>query len=56
VARRRLLKTLVWNDVVEVITVKQDTHYWPTYEIRRSNSGWVRLQPSAAAVSLARQR
>jgi S1-C subfamily serine protease len=36
------LKTLAWNDSVEVITVKLDKHYWPTYELRRGPDGWTR--------------
>jgi pro-apoptotic serine protease NMA111 len=38
-----LLKTLVRNDAVEVITLKVDTHYWPTYELKRTDSGWERI-------------
>lgn len=36
------LKTLLWNDSIEVITLKTDQHYWPTYELRRTPSGWER--------------
>jgi C-terminal processing protease CtpA/Prc len=36
------LKTLAWNDSVEVITLKLDKHYWPTYELRRGPEGWTR--------------
>ncbi len=36
------LKTLAWNDSVEVITLKLDKHYWPTYELRRGPDGWSR--------------
>lgn len=36
------LKTVTWNGAVEVITLKLDNQYWPAYEIRRSNDGWVR--------------
>jgi pro-apoptotic serine protease NMA111 len=37
-----LLKTLTWNNAVEVITLKLDRHYWPTYEVRRTEAGWER--------------
>ena len=36
------LKTVTWNDVVEVITLKLDNQYWPAYELRRTNDGWRR--------------
>ena len=36
------LKTVTWNNSVEVITMKLDKHYWPTYELRRSADGWER--------------
>ncbi len=36
------LKTLSWNGTAEVITLKLDNHYWPAYEIRRSNGVWER--------------
>jgi S1-C subfamily serine protease len=36
------LKTLTWNDSVEVITLKLDKHYWPSYELRREATGWQR--------------
>ena len=34
--------TVTWNDAVEVITLKPDNHYWPAYEVRRTEHGWVR--------------
>lgn len=37
------LKTVSWNDAVEVITLRLDRHYWPAYELRRSNGGWQRV-------------
>lgn len=37
------LKTVTWNGAVEVITLKLDNHYWPAYEIRRTEEGWQRL-------------
>jgi pro-apoptotic serine protease NMA111 len=37
------LKTITWNNAPEVITLKLDRHYWPTYELDRSSDGaWVR--------------
>ena len=37
------LKTVAWNDAVEVITLRLDRHYWPAYELRRDESGWHRV-------------
>ncbi len=37
------LKTVTWNGAVEIITLKLDNQYWPTYEVRRTNDGWRRL-------------
>jgi pro-apoptotic serine protease NMA111 len=36
------LKTLTWNNAVEVITLKLDKNYWPAYELSRTQTGWVR--------------
>jgi S1-C subfamily serine protease len=36
------LKTVNWNDSVDVITLKLDEHYWPAYELRRNGGGWSR--------------
>jgi len=36
------LKTVSWNDSIEVITLKLDRHYWPAYELRRTETGWRR--------------
>jgi len=36
------VKTVTWNGAVEVITLKLDNQYWPAYEIRRTENGWVR--------------
>lgn len=38
------LKTVTWNNAVEVITLKLDDHYWPAYELRRTDSGWTRVE------------
>jgi S1-C subfamily serine protease len=39
-----LLKTLTWNNAVEVLTLKLDQHYWPTYDLRRTQAGWERSE------------
>jgi S1-C subfamily serine protease len=36
------LRTLTWNNAPEVITLKLDRHYWPTWEVTRSANGWDR--------------
>jgi S1-C subfamily serine protease len=36
------IKTLGWNGAPEVITLKLDRHYWPAYELRRTDTGWER--------------
>jgi pro-apoptotic serine protease NMA111 len=36
------LKTITWNNAVEVITLKLDNHYWPGYELKQTPAGWVR--------------
>jgi C-terminal processing protease CtpA/Prc len=36
------LRTVTWNGSTEVITLKLDRHYWPTYELRRLRDGWQR--------------
>jgi S1-C subfamily serine protease len=36
------LRTMTWNNVPEVITLKLDRHYWPTSEILRTPGGWDR--------------
>ncbi|MEP7314916.1 MAG: hypothetical protein ABI859_20215, partial [Pseudomonadota bacterium] len=36
------LRTITWNNSPEVITLKLDRHYWPTYEILRGPDGWNR--------------
>jgi pro-apoptotic serine protease NMA111 len=36
------LRTITWNNAPEVITLKLDRHYWPTYELKRGPDGWER--------------
>ncbi len=36
------LKTVSWNNSTEVITLKLDRHYWPSYEVRRGAVSWER--------------
>ncbi len=36
------LKTVMWNEAVEVITLKLDKRYWPSSELRRTGEGWKR--------------
>jgi len=36
------LRTMAWNGAVDVITLKLDKRYWPTYELNRTEQGWVR--------------
>jgi pro-apoptotic serine protease NMA111 len=36
------LRTMSWNGSVDVITLKLDKRYWPTYELRRAATGWER--------------
>jgi len=36
------LRTVSWNNVPEVITLKLDRQYWPTAEIVRTSDGWGR--------------
>ncbi len=36
------LRTITWNNAPEVITLKLDRHYWPTYEVKRTDQGWER--------------
>jgi S1-C subfamily serine protease len=38
------LRTITWNGSTEVITLKLDKHYWPTYELVRSPAGWERRE------------
>ena len=36
------LKTVTWNNGVEIITLKLDNRDWPAYELLRGDSGWER--------------
>lgn len=36
------LRTVTWNGSVEVMTLKLDKRFWPTYELRRTAQGWAR--------------
>ncbi len=36
------LRTLSWNNIPEVITLKLDREYWPTAQIVRTANGWTR--------------
>ena len=37
------LKTVSWNGQVEITTLRLDQHYWPAYELRRTEAGWKRI-------------
>ncbi len=37
------LKTVSWNGSVDIITLRLDQHYWPAYELRRTDTGWKRI-------------
>ena len=39
------LRVVNWNGQVEVVTLKLDQRYWPTYELQRSSQGWRRMGP-----------
>ncbi|MEL7447638.1 MAG: trypsin-like peptidase domain-containing protein [Pseudomonadota bacterium] len=36
------LRTVSWNDAVDVITLKLDEQYWPAYQLTRNEGGWQR--------------
>lgn len=36
------IKTVTWNDQIEVLTLKLDQRYWPAYELRRIDGEWQR--------------
>jgi membrane-associated protease RseP (regulator of RpoE activity) len=37
------IKTLALNGAPEMITLKLDRHYWPAYELRRTDNRWERV-------------
>jgi S1-C subfamily serine protease len=41
------LKTISLDGKVSVVTLKPDTHFWPTREIRRGPNGWERVDLQA---------
>jgi pro-apoptotic serine protease NMA111 len=38
------LRAINWNGQVEIVTLKLDKRYWPTYELVRGEDGWERRQ------------
>jgi S1-C subfamily serine protease len=48
------LKTLSWNGMTDVITLKLDKHYWPAYELNRLSDGSWRRTALDPDVTLAR--
>ena len=36
------LRTVNWNNVPQVITLRLDERYWPAFELRRETQGWER--------------
>lgn len=40
------MTTILWDGRVEVITLKTDPKWWPTYEIRRVDGEWTRIGPA----------
>jgi S1-C subfamily serine protease len=48
------LKTLSWNGMTDVITLKLDKHYWPAYELDRESDGSWRRTALDPDVTLAR--
>jgi len=48
------LKTVSWNGQTDVITLKLDKHYWPSYELERQGDGsWRRTDLDPPDTSLA---
>lgn len=39
-----LLTTVTWNGAVDVLTLKLDRNYWPTYEIVHTDGEWRRIE------------
>ena len=48
------LKTISWNGMTDVITLKLDKHYWPAYELDRQSDGSWRRTDLDAEVAMAR--
>lgn len=44
------LKTVNFNDSIEVTTLKMDLNFWPAYELRLTDSGWQRASVGNQAV------
>ena len=36
------IKTINWNDQIDVLTLRLDKHYWPAYELRKIDGVWQR--------------
>jgi pro-apoptotic serine protease NMA111 len=49
------LKTLSWNGITDVITLKLDNHYWPAYELDRESDGSWRRTTLDPDVTLAQR-
>jgi S1-C subfamily serine protease len=47
------LKTISWNGMTDVITLKLDNHYWPAYELDRESDGSWRRTMLDSDVTLA---
>jgi hypothetical protein len=47
------LKTISWNGMTDVITLKLDNHYWPAYELDRESDGSWKRTALDTGVSLA---
>ncbi len=48
------LKTISWNGMTDVITLKLDKHYWPAYELDRQSDGtWQRTALDPPDVTMA---
>src|SRR6056297_392327 len=45
------LRVVNWNGQVEVVTLKLDKRYWPTYELALGENGWERTALDRAPIS-----
>ena len=36
------IRTINWNDEVDVLTLRLDSHYWPSYQLLKVDGQWVR--------------